>query len=165
MTENTDTDPATEVIDTEPQAAPERTDPADDSATADDSSADAATASGLRKEAARYRRALRDAETERDGLRGRLETLQRAEVERLATGDDGLARADDLWLSGVDLAELLDADGNVDPGRVRESVAAVLDDRPHWRRAAPVGFDGGVRQPAPAAGASMQQILQGGKRR
>lgn len=166
-TENTDTDTeaATEPADTGRQAAPERTEPADSSATADDSSADTDDSGKLRKEAARYRRSLRDAEAERDGLRGRLDVLQRAEVERIATGDDGLARADDLWLSGANLAELLDDNGNVDHGRVREAVAAILVDRPHWRRAAPVGFDGGVRQPAPAAGVSMQQLLQGGKRR
>jgi hypothetical protein len=158
-TEDTDT----EAADTEPQAAPEPADPVDSSATAD-SGADATDDSGkLRKEAARYRRSLRDTEAERDSLRDRLTTLQRAEVERIATADDGLARADDLWLSGLDLASLLDDDGNVDAGKVRQTVAKVLDDRPHWRRAAPVAFDGGARQPAPA-GVSMQQVLQGKRR-
>ena len=161
----------TEATDTEPQAAPEATDTepvsteADDSgADATDESADSGDSAKLRREAARYRRSLRDAEAERDNLRGRLDVLQKAEVERIATGDDGLARADDLWLSGTNLAELLDDDGNVDAGKVRQTVAELLDDRPHWRRAAPVAFDGGARQPAPA-GVSMQQVLQGGKRR
>ncbi len=165
MTENTDdTDTAAEVAaeaaGTDRQDAP---DPVGTEAvsTEADESADSAK---LRKEAARYRRSLRDTEAERDSLRDRLTTLQRAEVERIATADDGLARADDLWLSGLDLASLLDDDGNVDTIKVREAVAAVLEARPHWRRAAPVGFDGGVRQPAPA-GVTMQQLLQGGKRR
>ncbi len=167
MTENTD---GTEAADTDRQDAPDPVDTepvsteADDSgADATDESADSGDSAKLRKEAARYRRSLRDTEAERDNLRGRLDVLQRAEVERIATAD-GLAVPGDFWLAGVDLAELLDDGGNVALGKVREAVAAILVDRPHWRRAAPVGFDGGVRQPAPA-GVSMQQILQGGKRR
>ena len=148
-----------EETDTEPQDAPDPVDTEPVSTEADDSGDSAK----LRREAARYRRSLRDTEVERDNLRDRLTLLQRAEVERLASGDDGLAVPGDLWLSGVDLASLLDGDGNVDLAQVREAVAKVLDDRPHWRRAAPVGFDGGVRQPAPA-GVTMQQLLQGKRR-
>ena len=159
MPEDTDTEAATEPADTDRQDAPDPVDTEPVSTEADDSGDSAK----LRKEAARYRRSLRDAEVERDNLRGRLDVLQRAEVERIATGDDGLARADDLWLAGVDLASLLDGDGNVDLAQVRQTVAEVLDNRPHWRRAAPVAFDGGARQPAPA-GVSMQQVLQGKRR-
>ncbi len=159
MTEEAATEPA----DTDRQAAPERTEPADSSATADDSSADTDDSAKLRREAARYRRSLRDTEAERDGLRDRLATLQRAEVERIASGDDGLAVPGDFWLAGANLADLLDDGGNVDASKVRQTVAELLDDRPHWRRAAPVGFDGGARQPAPA-GVTMQQLLQGKRR-
>ncbi len=165
MPENESTETDTEADTESPQAAPEHTDPPQgNTETPHGGPTDDSDDGGkLRREAARYRRSLRDAEAERDSLRGRLDVLQRAAVERVATAD-GLAVPGDLWLAGVDLAELLDDGGNVDHGRVRESVAKILDDRPHWRRAAPVGFDGGVRQPAPA-GVSMQQLLQGRKRR
>ncbi len=154
MPENESTEPA----DTDRQDAPDPVDTEPVSTEADDSGDSAK----LRREAARYRRSLRDTEAERDSLRDRLDVLQRAEVERLASAD-GLAVPGDFWLSGANLAELLDDDGNVDHGRVRESVAKILVDRPHWRRAAPVAFDGGARQPAPA-GVTMQQLLQGKRR-
>ncbi len=157
---DTDTEAATEPADTDRQDAPDPVDTEPVSTEADDSGDSAK----LRREAARYRRSLRDAEAERDNLRDRLATLQKAEVERLASGDDGLAVPGDFWLAGANLASLLDGDGNVDASRVRQTVAEVLVDRPHWRRAAPVAYDGGARQPAPA-GVSMQQVLQGGKRR
>lgn len=40
----------------------------------------------------------------------------------------------DLWASGVDLLELLDEDGEVDPERVAEPVAALADSRPYLLR-------------------------------
>lgn len=93
------------------------------------------------REAAKYRRRLRDTEAERDGLRSRLETLQRAEAERLAA--DHLADGTDLWLAGAQLADMLDDDGNLDAAKVAETAAQLGTDRPHWRRtvssAAPAG--------------------------
>lgn len=81
---------------------------------------------------ARYRRQLRDTEAERDGLRGRLATLQRGEVERLATAD--LQNGADLWAAGVDLDDLLDEDGNVDAAKVSKACKDVTAERPHWKR-------------------------------
>jgi hypothetical protein len=49
----------------------------------------------LSREAASYRRRLRDTETERDQLREQLDRLQRAEVERLASAA-GLQVAGDV---------------------------------------------------------------------
>ena len=62
---------------------------------------------------ARYRRQLRDAEAERDTLRGQVETLQRAEAERVAAAH--LARPEGLWAAGTALPDLLDDEGDVDP--------------------------------------------------
>lgn len=70
------------------------------------------------REAARYRRQLRQTETERDTLRDRLTALQRAEVERLAGTAAKLAAPSAIWADGVQLADLLDGDGQVDPERV-----------------------------------------------
>jgi hypothetical protein len=90
-------------------------------------------------EAAKWRRRLRDTETERDGLATRLSALQRAEAQRLAGAD--LADGKDLWLAGVDLPDLLDDAGNVDPAKVADTTAAVLVDRPHWAAQRPVTAD------------------------
>lgn len=70
------------------------------------------------REAARYRRQLRETESERDTLRDRLAALQRAEIERLAGTAAKLAAPSAIWASGVQLADLLDGDGQVDPERV-----------------------------------------------
>lgn len=77
---------------------------------------------GPGREAAKYRRRLRDAEAQRDQLAERVESLQRAEVERLAT-DDKLRPAA-LWASGIELDALLGDDGTVDPGKVTEAIEA-----------------------------------------
>lgn len=74
------------------------------------------------KEAAKYRRQLREAEAERDTLTERVAALQRAEAERIA--GEKIAQPSALWASGVTLDTLLDADGNVDAGKVREATDA-----------------------------------------
>lgn len=71
---------------------------------------------GGNREAAKYRRRLRDAEGERDTLRTRLETLQRTEAERLAA--QHLAKGTALWAGGATLDDLLDDDGNLDAEKV-----------------------------------------------
>lgn len=77
------------------------------------------------KEAARYRRRLRDAEAERDALKATVESLQRAEVDRLAT-DAGLRPAA-LWANGAEVGELLADDGTVDAARVAAAIAAARE--------------------------------------
>lgn len=71
------------------------------------------------REAARYRRRLRETEADRDDLRARVERLQRAEVERYA-GE--LVQPSAIWASGITLADTLDENGDVDPGRVVTAV-------------------------------------------
>lgn len=85
----------------------------------------------LRREAAGYRRRLRETEAERDGLLARVETVHRAEVERVAGGV--LADAGDLWRDGgVDLGGLLDEAGDVDAAAVTKAARAIVKRRPHW---------------------------------
>lgn len=84
---------------------------------------------GPAAEAARYRRQLRDTEGERDGLRTRVETFQRRDAERVAA--EHLADPGDLFtVGGVQLADLLDEDGEVDHERVTEAARAVIATRP-----------------------------------
>lgn len=75
---------------------------------------------GPGREAAKYRRRLREAENERDQLAGRVEALQRAEVDRLAKADGMRPAA--LWASGTELAGLLDDDGTVDAAKVTAAI-------------------------------------------
>lgn len=77
------------------------------------------------REAARYRRRLRETEAERDTLAARVEALQRAAVEREASG--ALARPEALWAAGVDLAGLLTDEGTVDAAKVAQAVEDARD--------------------------------------
>lgn len=69
------------------------------------------------REAAKYRRQLRDAEAERDSLRGTVETLQRRMIEKHA--GQTIAKPEALWAAGIDLGDLLDGDGMPDDEKVR----------------------------------------------
>lgn len=103
------------------------------------------------REAARYRTRLRETEAERDDYAARLATLQRAEIERLASA--GLSQPNDLFaLSGNDLSAYLTDDGTVDAAKVSADVASILKQRPGLgRRHAPTdpsqGIGGGGRAP------------------
>lgn len=103
----------------------------------------------LRKEAAKYRRRLRETEAERDQLAARNSDLERAEVERQITGPGGLASASDLWTAGVQLADLRGEDGGLDPEKVKEARDKVLSEHPHWREPTKTSMDGGVRGMVP----------------
>lgn len=101
---------------TEPAEAPE--------AGAEDTQA-AQEGEGGNKEAAKYRRRLRETEGERDTLRAQVEALQRAAVEQAA--GKHLRKPAGLWASGVTPAELVDDSGNVDPEKVEAAARAAAD--------------------------------------
>jgi len=122
----------------------------------------------VRREAAGYRVKLREAEGERDRLAGVVESMQRAEAERLVTaieaGYSPLAEGSDLWRGGVELAELLDEDGQVDRTKLKAAGARVGAAHPHWRAPVP-DFSGGVRGTGPAtdpAGALSERLRRAG---
>ncbi|MBF6213826.1 hypothetical protein IU487_22680 [Nocardia puris] len=93
------------------------------------------------REAAKWRRQLRDTEAERDALRDRVLEFERAEVERFAA--EHLADPADLWRD-VELDGLRGKDGRVDAGKVDAAVKGVLEAHPHWQRS--------VKQRPPARG-------------
>lgn len=124
-----------------------------------------------RGQAARYRRALREVEAERDGLAARLDTMQRAEAEKIATSmkvfqernqwghpvqseewgkhwRGWLHSGSDLWRDGLTLEDVL-TDGQVDKFKVDHAVAVLAKTHPHWinrprhASAAEVGLGGG----------------------
>ncbi len=111
------------------------------------------------REAARYRRQLRDTEAKAAALSERVEAMQRREVERLAASE--MTTPADLWLTGTELAGLLDDDGDVDAAKVKAAVGTVLEERPGWRLTSVPSFDGGIRTPAPTGGADWQAVLRG----
>jgi hypothetical protein len=101
-------------------------------APATDDTTDPSGKRGASREAAKYRRAARDAEAERDALAGRVAALQRAEVERLA--DVAGIKPAALWATGVDLPDVLTADGAVDTQAVAERLEAATADLGLQRR-------------------------------
>ena len=80
-----------------------------------------------------WRRRMRDAEQERDQLRGLVDQLERTEVERRA-GAAGMAMPSDLWAIGTELGSLRGEDGQLDAEAVEARVAEVLKTRPTWRK-------------------------------
>ena len=83
----------------------------------------------LSREAANYRRRLRDTEVERDSLRDQLDRHQRIEVERLARVA-GLAVASDVWHFGASLDTLRGEDGAIDAETVNGLVSDIVKSRP-----------------------------------
>jgi hypothetical protein len=146
MTTTTDTTTDTATVEPQPAVADETTpvdtegaetpeaDPAPDTTEAqagdvsedqDDADDDGASGGdGPGREAAKYRRRLRDVEAERDALKATVESLQRAEADRLATAD-GLKPAA-LW-SSAELGDLLGDDGTVDAARVSAAIATARE--------------------------------------
>ena len=94
-------------------------------ATAPAPEGDHSTQDGTARAPGKFRQRLADAEAERDTLRGKVETMQRAEVERLAAQAD-LAVPKAIWANGTDLGDLLDPDGRVDPERVTSAVTGAI---------------------------------------
>jgi hypothetical protein len=108
----------------------------------------------LSREAASYRRRLRETETERDGLRERLEGYERDHVERLA-GDAGLQVPADVWTFGATLETLRGEDGSIDSDAVDGLVKEIVKDRPGLQ--AQVIGDIGIGRGAAAAGTPIEQ--------
>lgn len=74
------------------------------------------------REAAKYRRQLREVEGERDTLRAQLDAMRRAAVDAMA--DAAKVKPAALWASGAQLDDLLDEAGVVDPAKVTAAIAA-----------------------------------------
>lgn len=109
------------------------------------------------REAAKYRRQLRDAEAQRDQLAARLQTMQRTEVERLVA--DQLAKPAALWAAGVQLADLVNEAGDIDPAKVAIAVTAAIDALGLSRGADPT-FTTGAQGHAVAPAAGWADVLR-----
>lgn len=102
----------------QPTTDPDVDEPADEA----DEAADETKAG---KEAAKYRRRLRDTEAERDTLREQLDAARRAIVETHAA--QHLTKPSALWVTGASVDALLDTDGNIDPTLVEEACSLARD--------------------------------------
>lgn len=100
-------------------------------ATADPDTGEIADERGnANREAAKYRRQLREVEAQRDQLGERLATMQRSHAEALAR--EYLADGADMWRDGLELLAVLDDDGNLDPTKVAAAAKAARKAHPHW---------------------------------
>jgi hypothetical protein len=127
---DTDTDqpdmPNDETEDKSTDSSPDAEIDTDTTDLPDDGTEDDTDTTGNNKEAARYRHRAKAAEAENATLRTRLETMQRTEAERLA--GKHLAKGQALWAGNTALADLLDAEGNVDAQKVTERAQQVRDE-------------------------------------
>lgn len=109
-------------------------------------------------EAAKYRRRLRDAEAERDGLAAKVETMQRAEVERMLVNK--LSNPPDCWLLEKDLSRFLGETGDIDPALVKAFADETTATRPGWRPRN-IGAPGGPMSTSPLESTSWQEVVRG----
>lgn len=77
------------------------------------------------REAAKYRRQLREVETHRDALAAQLDALRRAEVGRLAAAAS--VKPEAIWAAGHELNALLADDGTVSADLVAAAIAATRE--------------------------------------
>lgn len=160
---NNDIDTDTETT-AEPAETVEQTDTPTDLEPQTDTDAEGADDNGSgNREAAKYRRRLRDTETERDELAARLESMQRAEAERLAGST--LHKPAGLWANGATVADVLDDSGNVDADRVKATAETARDalGLQARRPANYVPREGGNPRPT-GGGASMRDVVMGRNR-
>ncbi|MDI9917862.1 hypothetical protein [Rhodococcus sp. IEGM 1379] len=75
-------------------------------------------------EAAKYRRRLRDTETERDTFANRLDSLQRQVISSAC--DAAGFKAAGFWASGVEMKDLLTEDGEIDPDKVSTAITTAV---------------------------------------
>ena len=94
----------------------------------------------VKREAKSLRTRLRGVESERDGLLARVETHDRADVERLATSL--VSDPSDLFLVRS-LDDFRDSEGNISPESVRVTVQQIISEKPSWSRALP-NLDQGI---------------------
>ena len=82
----------------------------------------------------RYRKEPAALKAENDSLRARLETRDRADVERLAS--QHLTDPLDFWRDGATLEDVL-TDGEVDAAKVEDAAKAIVSAHKHWRKLEP----------------------------
>lgn len=80
-----------------------------------------------KREAAKYRRQLRETEATVETLTAELSETRRQVAEQLVAGLTDRFAPNALWQVGVEVSDLLDDAGRVDPVKVQESVSEVRE--------------------------------------
>ncbi len=119
------------------------------------------------REAAKYRRQARAAETQLAVAKAVIAEFNRENAERLAS--ERLADASDLWSAGIELDQLLDASGKLDAAQVDLAVAGLLDAKPHLARRGPQAppastVTGDGKAPQPKGAHSWAEALRGSQK-
>lgn len=117
-----DTDPTPEAVGT----APEPTDTTSETTEATPEPAEATPGDKAAREAAKYRRRLREVEAERDRLAEQVEALQRAEIERLSYTEHRVKGAA-IWAGGYTVSDLIGEDGRPDETKVAAAAKDVAE--------------------------------------
>jgi hypothetical protein len=92
---------------------------------------------GGNAEAAKWRRQLRATEVERDELKQRWDTRNRADVEKLAA--EMFADPSDVW-AVTSLEQMQNDEGLIDPDKAGAELQRVLAEKAHWAKPAPVPY-------------------------
>lgn len=79
------------------------------------------------REAAKYRRQLRDTEAERDQLRSTIDAMRRRAIEDIAARDHRVAKPEALWNAGADLTEMVAEDGQLNLDAVNGWIIASVE--------------------------------------
>ena len=126
----------------------------DETPPGDDGRFDADYVAGLRSENAQRRREAQEQREKADRADERLRTTQAALVDlTINTAAAGVLASPDDLTRYVPAAELVDADGNPDAGKVKAAAEKLAKDRPHLAPRAPAvtgDVDQGPRPAGPA---------------
>jgi hypothetical protein len=110
------------------------------------------------------RKARKSAERRLQDADDRVQALQRAEIERIAShpvaGHKSLAEPSDLWKGdGVALTQMIDEHGSIDAAAVWATVDKLVEDRPHWATRPPgVAGSADARKGRGGGEASMDEV-------
>lgn len=91
-----------------------------------DNVTDETTVESGNAEAKKYRLQRNEARQERDAFATRLETLQRSIIDERCNSLQ--VKPAGFWASGVEIAALLDGDGNLDNEKVKAAIKKAADD-------------------------------------
>lgn len=117
------------------------------------------------REAAKYRRKLRAAETELETVRAQVDALRRTEIGRVLKDERRPIKPEAIFAAGIDMQEMLTEDGAIEPAAVLAAVdkaAAVLGIPARLPVAPPANDQGNVGSALPTSStASWGDVLRG----
>lgn len=108
------------------EAAPEPADTTSEPTEAAPEPTDTTSGDKAAREAAKYRRRLREVEAERDRLAEQVQALQQAEIERLSY-DKYYVKGAAIWAGGYTVSDLIGEDGRPDETKVAAAAADVAE--------------------------------------